>query len=193
MNRYRNLKCLFGFALVLSSSLLYAQDKKAETKEPATVDLAFAEGSLVVSVPGTWEKTKPQSNFIEFEFSIPKVEGDENNGRFTVSSAGGSIEANISRWYTQFHKTFGDEDESAKNEQETINDLPVHLVDLSGDFEDGSPMGAKVKRENYRMLAAIVETKDHGNYFLKLVGPKETMAKHEEGFKKMVAGLKNAK
>jgi hypothetical protein len=39
------------------------------------------------------------------------------------------------------------------------------------------------------MLAAIVETPDRGNYFLKFYGPGKTVAKHADGFRAMVEGL----
>jgi hypothetical protein len=39
------------------------------------------------------------------------------------------------------------------------------------------------------MLAAIVETAELGNHFLKFYGPAATVAKEADGFRKMVEGL----
>ena len=44
-------------------------------------------------------------------------------------------------------------------------------------------------RENYRMLAAIVQTKDSGNYFLKFYGPKATVTENEKAFRDVVDSL----
>jgi hypothetical protein len=40
------------------------------------------------------------------------------------------------------------------------------------------------------MLGAIIQTKDAGNYFLKLYGPKATINEAEKGFHEMVKSLK---
>ena len=40
------------------------------------------------------------------------------------------------------------------------------------------------------MLGAIVVTKDAGNYFLKLYGPKATIGEAEAGFQEMLKSLK---
>jgi hypothetical protein len=40
------------------------------------------------------------------------------------------------------------------------------------------------------MLGAIIQTKEAGNYFLKLYGPKPTIDQAEKGFQEMVKSLK---
>jgi hypothetical protein len=44
-------------------------------------------------------------------------------------------------------------------------------------------------RDKYRMLGAIIETKDMGQHFLKITGPAETVEKLKDGFRKMLEGL----
>ena len=70
----------------------------------------------------------------------------------------------------------------------------METVSLTGTYEDspGGPFagGKKIKRENYRMLGAIVQTKTSGNYFLKLYGPKATIDENERGFQELVKSLK---
>ena len=68
------------------------------------------------------------------------------------------------------------------------------IIDLSGTYKD-SPAGPfaggkTINRDNYRMLGAIIQTKDRGNYFLKLYGPKATIDENEKGFQEMVKSLK---
>jgi hypothetical protein len=60
------------------------------------------------------------------------------------------------------------------------------LVNLGGPFAGGKT----IMRENYRMLGAIIQTKDKGNYFLKLYGPKATIDENEKGFQELVKSLK---
>jgi hypothetical protein len=69
----------------------------------------------------------------------------------------------------------------------------VHLVDINGTFKDqvGGPFagGKVVTKENYRMLGAIIVTKDFGQYFVKFYGPKKTMEAQEKAFLESVNTL----
>ena len=44
-------------------------------------------------------------------------------------------------------------------------------------------------RDDYRMLAAIIETKAAGNYFVKFYGPKATIAENEKAFQELLLSL----
>ncbi len=39
------------------------------------------------------------------------------------------------------------------------------------------------------MLAAIISSKDEGNYFIKLYGPQKTVAENEKAFARMIDSL----
>jgi hypothetical protein len=67
----------------------------------------------------------------------------------------------------------------------------VTLVDIAGTYKDqrGPFGGAAVERENYRMLAAIVSSKQLGNYFVKFYGPAKTVGDNQKAFAKMVEGI----
>jgi len=58
-------------------------------------------GGLTFQAPSIWEQARPRSNMVEYEISVPKSNGDDKNGRLTIMGAGGSVEANINRWYGQ--------------------------------------------------------------------------------------------
>ncbi len=167
-----------------------AQEKSQTEQEIATVEIAFADKGLKMLAPKSWESVEPSFSMIEVEFAVPKVDGDENNGRVTISTSGGPIEQNLDRWYGQFTQSDGqDTADVAKVEVKTINDMKVHLVDVSGSFIDRFKDPSK-SNENYRMLAAIVETGSHGNYFIKCYGPANTIKANEAGFKKMMESVK---
>jgi hypothetical protein len=104
--------------------------------------------------------------------------------------AGGTVEANIERWAAQFTG----EGVKPKVEKKTVGGSEVHVVDLTGTYKDtpGGPFagGKTVLREDYRMLGAIIVTKDAGNYFLKLYGPKATVGENEKAFTSLVESLK---
>lgn len=185
-----------ALALAACGGALVAHGQPAATEE-ATV-FAIASGAVSLEAPAGWRRVQPKSGIIETEFAIPS-EGNGPDGRplapgrMTVMGAGGSVEANIERWYGQFAQPDGS---STKDKAATktfqVAGRNVTLVDVAGTYKDspGGPFagGQTVDRPGYRMLAAIVEGAD-GNYFLKFYGPAATVEKHAAGFRKMVEGM----
>lgn len=168
-----------------------AADDMREDSKPTQIVLG--EGKIKLDVPDGWESQKPRTRIVDFEFSIPAVEGDENDGRVTVMGAGGSVDANISRWIAQFVQP----DRTATGDRTVREELKiagqeVHMVDITGDFKDQprGPFGPTEMREKYRMLAAIIVTDKLGQYFIKAYGPRRTIAENEEAFKSLVNSLK---
>jgi hypothetical protein len=134
--------------------------------------------AIRLTAPEGWVRNQPRSGFVLAEFSLPKGEGDEKDGRLTVSVAGGSIEANIDRWRGQF----GSGPENDSTEEVDVNGLTVTIVDFSGTFnEQAGPFAPGVAREGYRMLAAIIPVGGQ-LHFIKAYGPEKTMARHAEAF-----------
>lgn len=153
----------------------------------------IANGAFSLEAPAGWKQVPPKSGIVETEFAVPS-EGGDAPGRMTVMGAGGSVQANVDRWYGQFAQPDGsDTKDKATTKTLKLAGCTVTLVDVSGTYKDmpGGPFagGQAVERPGYRMLAAIVETADKGSYFLKFYGPGATVAKHADGFRKMVEGL----
>jgi len=164
-------------------------------QEAATEALAFtiADGFMSLEAPEGWKRVQPKSGIVETEFAIPAAEG-EKEGRMTVMGAGGSVQANIDRWYGQFTQPDGgDTKAKATTKKLEIGGATVTIVDVSGTYKDtpGGPFagGKTIDRPKYRMLAAIVEVPDRGNYFLKFYGPATVVGAHAEGFRGMIEGM----
>ncbi|MGQ9822365.1 MAG: hypothetical protein ACUVQK_10920 [Thermogutta sp.] len=159
---------------------------------PGNGELVLA-GRYRLTVPETWQPRRPAISMIEHELAVPAVEGDSRDGRVTFMAAGGSVEANIDRWLAQFTQPDGsDNRERAKIETIRVAGAEVHLVDISGTFNEstGPMMGNAVPRENYRMLGAIIAAGDGGMpYFIKFYGPAQTVSANAEAFRKMIEGL----
>ncbi len=137
-----------------------------------------------VTAPEAWTAVQPRSSMIQAEFALPKVDGDESDGRLTVMMAGGSIDANVERWRGQFAEL-----EDKPVEKLDASGKKVTLVDLSGTFnEQRGMMGPVTERPGYRMLAAIIEMPS-GLLFVKGYGPAKTMAKHAGDFRAFVETL----
>ncbi|MSR26707.1 MAG: hypothetical protein EXS06_06775 [Planctomycetaceae bacterium] len=154
----------------------------------------IAEEGFSLAAPEGWKRVQPKSSIVETEFSIPSEGEGLQPGRMTVMGAGGSVQANVDRWYGQFAQPDGSDTKSkATAKKVKLAGCDVTIVDINGTYKDapaGPFAGGKaVDRPDYRMLAAIVETPDRGNYFLKFYGPGKTVAKHADGFRAMVEGL----
>jgi hypothetical protein len=192
--------CLTGVAAsvaVFSSTAapVAAQEKPAGPEKPAekgSREVVLAEGKLVVTAPEAWVRKQPRSRIVEHEFSVPPVGGETVDGRFTVMGAGGGVEANIDRWVGQFSQPDGSSTkEKTKVQKMQVNGIEVHYVDIPGTFKDqAGPFAPAQVRDNFRLLGAIIVTEKSGMHFLKLTGPKATMAAQEEPFKAMINSLK---
>lgn len=137
--------------------------------------------ALKLTAPEGWTRKPARTAFVEAEFALPKAEGDEADGRLTVSLAGGSVQANIERWKGQF-TDLKDMDE----EKLRANSLEVTLVDLAGEFNDQrGPFAPATKHADYRMIAAIIPVGEQ-LHFVKATGPQKTMESHAAAIKAFV-------
>ena len=154
----------------------------------------IAGGGLSLEAPEGWKRVQPKSGIVETEFAIPSAGEGLQPGRMTVMGAGGSVQANVDRWYGQFTQPDGSATkDKAATKTLKLAGCTVTLVDVAGTYKDmpGGPFagGASIDRPDYRMLAAIVETPGKGSYFLKFYGPAATVAKHADGFRRMIEGM----
>ncbi len=181
-------------ALVVALVALVAAPVQAWQAGDDALAYTIAEEGFSLAAPEGWKRVQPKSSIVETEFAIPSEGEGLQPGRMTVMGAGGSVQANVDRWYGQFAQPDGSDTKSkATAKKIKLAGCDVTIVDISGTYKDapaGPFAGGKaVDRPDYRMLAAIVETPDRGNYFLKFYGPGKTVAKHADGFRAMVEGL----
>jgi hypothetical protein len=180
------------FLAVAMIGLVQMAASADDAKKDAQI-ATIGDGAFEMTVPEGWIRKQPKVNFIEPEFEVPPAAGDEKPGRVTIMGAGGSIDDNIARWAGQFSQPDGsDTADKLKTTKSTIAGQDVTLVDIRGTYDDRPPFagGAGVKREKYRMLSAIISTKNTGNYFVKFYGPEKTVSGQEAGFMKMIEGLR---
>jgi hypothetical protein len=176
---------LVGLLLLVPCLAASAQDKGNA--------FTIGDEKLMLTAPASWTKKAPASRIVEAEYAVPPAKGDETPGRLTAMGAGGSVEQNVTRWIDQFVGPGGSA-VKPQRDKTTVSGAEIEIVDLIGTYKDspGGPFagGKPILRENYRMLGAIIQTKDRGNYFLKLYGPKATIDENEKGFQEMVKSLK---
>jgi hypothetical protein len=146
---------------------------------------------LAMSAPDSWIAKPPGNPMILQEFAVPAAKGDPRDGRVTVSSAGGTVAANIDRWAGQFGQPDGAKTaDKMKVQKKTVAGQEVDLVDISGTYQESAGMmQPPVPRPDYRMLAAILPG-DGPSFFIKFYGPKKTVGEHEKEFQAMFDGIK---
>ncbi len=169
----------------------FAAEDVATDKGAEPTRVLIANGALQLSAPKSWTIKQPRSRIVAYEFGIPASDGDPRDGRLTIMGAGGSIEANIDRWVGQF-----DQPSESKVSKKKVAGQTVSLVNITGTYNEsvGGPFAGKsVKRPDYRMLAAIIQTEGSGNYFIKLYGPANTIAASETQFQGFVESLQATK
>jgi hypothetical protein len=186
--RHATTRTSVCFLVLFAACAAGAEDQKA----PQAVKPFVIGGAFQLTAPESWTSRQPQTRIVEHEFAVPAAKDDERDGRVTVMGAGGGIEANIERWYQQFSQPDGSSTKDrAKIEKREIAGQKVTTVDLSGTYMDRpGPMAPGVERPNYRMLAAIIETRNNGNHFIKFYGPQRTVTENAEEFTKMLDSLR---
>ncbi len=123
-------------------------------------------------------------------YTVPAAGGDREDGECAVfyfgPGQGGSVEANVQRWISQFETKA-----KPQTAKKTINGLAVTTIDLSGTYlASAGPMSpAKTSKPGYRLLGGIVEA-PQGPVFFKFTGPAKTVAANQAAFDKLLASLR---
>lgn len=107
---------------------------------------------------------------------------------FFGQGQGGSVEANLARWGSQF--TVNGQPAPSKTGKKTIHGLNVTTMDATGTYAatGGMAMTPQPPKADYRMLAAIVEGPG-GNIFIKFTGPAKTVAANAAKFDALLASF----
>ena len=139
---------------------------------------------LEAPLPDAWIEKQPSSSMRLAQFEIP---GGDNGGDAEVvlyyfgQGQGGSAEANIARWQSQFTTSNGGVVNPSVKTM-AVRGMPVTVVELRGDYARGVGMGpAATPEPDQILLATIVET-PRGNVYIQLYGPAQTVASQREAY-----------
>ena len=180
---------------LLASAVACAQDSRPTSKptkqeaEPVT-----SNGGLTFTAQEGWEQLPPKSKMRVVTYRLPHVEGDAEDAELVVyhfPGSGGSVEDNLKRWYGQWSQPDGKNTaDVAETKKAKVSGLDATLVDLPGTFqaETRPGSGERVKKEGWRMLAAIVEAPG-GRHFVKCVGPAKTVAKWHDSYRAFLEAI----
>ena len=145
-------------------------------------------GALTFSKPASWVDRAASSSMRVAEFVVPKAAGDSEDGELIVyyfGGTGGTVEANLQRWSSQFQPASEPVRTTA-----TVHGLPLTSLDVSGTYVAEVRPGATERhnKPGFRMRATVVET-PKGPYFIKLTGPAATIAGASAAFDEFLRSL----
>lgn len=154
---------------------------------------------ITLTLPEGWvrdESPRAPGRFAaagKVQFLLPKAEGETADVTITVHHyplMKGMDEANVERWLSQFIQPDGRPTvEVATQADYQLGEVSVTLVDIPGTMRPGGGMGSEPAKENYRMLAAVINH-PNGPHFFKLKGPADAVQRSKPS---AVAFLKSAK
>lgn len=158
--------------------------------------VVLAATSLTYQAPPEWERVESGSTMRLAEWKLAPGAGDPDEARVIIfyfgKGGGGSVEANLERWYGQFEQP--DKTPSrdrARVRKLTVDALNVTRADISGTYvaEVRPGAGERHNKPDFRMIAAIVEGGE-GPWFVRLLGPKATVARWEKSFDQFLRSLR---
>lgn len=171
-------------------SIKLGEGKAQDTGGSTTAEGRISLGGISAIMPQGWQNIAPSSSMRVAEFHLSGQRAGTEEGVLAIFHLGGSVEANIARWYGQMAQPDGGSSaERARRWEKQVGGLPVTLVDLKGTYSGMGAMGrATEPSTDFRMLAAVVEA-PQGLFFLKLVGPAATLALWEQSFENFIDSI----
>jgi len=155
---------------------------------------AAVTGTLKFTAPQGWQARNPSSTMRVAEFVLPgsgETSPDAELVVYYFGGTGGSVDANIQRWLGQMQQPDGRATgDVAIRDTRAVNGLKLSTLDVSGIYVAEVRPGSTEKHNSpgFRMRTAVVETPG-GPYFIKLVGPADTVAKWNDAFNEFLGSL----
>ena len=191
MKRLLSAMCMMVAAVEVTPAQAQQQPSQAQPAPQGAMEA----GGLTWTAPTGWE-TQGARPMRVATWRIPPAKGDTDSAELALfyfgAGQGGAVEANVKRWLSQFRRPDGTPvtEKDAHTNKETVNGLPVTLVDVKGTYTGGGPMmGPSTPKTGYRLLGAIVEGPE-GPLFFKLTGPERTVGGAEKEFRKLLKSVK---
>ena len=163
----------------------------APAATPAPAFPVTSGGGLAWNVPKSWTPG-PSSAMRLATYYLPATVGDADRPELAVfwfgPGKGGSIDANVARWFSQFEA--GPGEPKPTRSLTRIGTIPVTLVTAAGTYSAGTGMGAAPAPKSGSVLRGAMAEGPNGAVFFKLTGPRRSVAAAGKDFDALVASLK---
>jgi hypothetical protein len=153
---------------------------------------------LSSTTPPEWAEEQPTSRMRVKQFRLEPIGDDKDKTEVIIfffgTGQGGSASDNVKRWKGFFRAPEGKTiDDVAKTETFKVGSVPVTYVDISGTylskFPPFDPNAAVTPFPNWRMIGVVFES-GKGPYFIRLIGPANSVASYKKGFDEWLKGFK---
>lgn len=161
------------------------------TAKAGATDEAVSFLDLTSTVPADWVKQPPSSSMRLVQYEVPGRGGEKADFvvYFFGKTQGGSADANIARWRSQFTTGPDGGPVEPSVSRFKVEDMPVTLVELRGSYARNVGVGpGETARSDQTLLAAIVEA-PAGNLFVQLHGPSDTVQAEKAQFLQFLRGI----
>ena len=149
-------------------------------------------GAVNFQAPQGWVQEVPSSSMRRAQYRLAKVDGNSEDAEvlvFHFPGQGGSLEANARRWIGQMSNPDGSPvTSSVLKSDKTVSGKPITLIDVSGTYQSSMGFSQGPAKPNYRLLGAMIETRD-GPWFFKLTGPTKTVEKWLESWEDFIHSI----
>lgn len=157
------------------------------------VVLAAADGPKTFKVseftferPESWQWIEVASSMRKAQLKVEdaaKKETAEVVFFYFGEGGGGSTQANIDRWLSQFAEP--KDKLKSKVESVTVGGRKITYVQAEGTYQSGMPGGPKTPLANSMLVGGIIEG-EQGSVFVRLTGPAALAKSAQADFRKMI-------
>lgn len=145
-------------------------------------------GPLYFKIPSGWKSQKPGNEMRLGELRVvgqTEDVADLSKGCLvTFTRLGGTVEMNVERWKAQVIGADGKPASATTDRFETAG-VVVHTVEMTGNYQDGMPGGAKTARPDWMFRGAVIETPERFT-FIRMTGPVEAMTAAKPGWEHLI-------
>lgn len=143
------------------------------------------------TLPDGWVAETPRSDMRKLQYRVTSGDADQPAELVVYyfgPGQGGSLEANVERWRSQFSRPDGGEVETVIEEIDGVT-MPATLVTIEGTYARGLGVGPQGEPLPDRMLLAAVVQTPQGNLYPQLHGPAAVVSTARDGFVGLLRSL----
>ncbi len=160
-----------------------------------SVSAAMAQATaLTWTAPSAWKSETPTSAMRNAQYRISGPGGSAECVVFYFGPGqGGTVNANIERWASQFRRADGAPiGDALKRREIKAGDIPVTLVEIAGTFVGGMGGGPSGPEQRDQMMLAAIADGPDARWFFRAIGPRATLEAARADFEKMARSIKRA-
>ena len=189
MTMLRSTVRVLSITVALCATPLGVLRAQAPTSPAAGSQATFLE--YKTTVPSGWTPRAPSSSMRLAEYTTPTLDGGtaEVVVYYFGKGQGGSVEANLERWKSQFTNPAGGP--VPEKVTHPVSAIPMTIAEYRGTYARGVGTGsdASAARPNHLLIAVVAET-PRGTLFFQCFGPIAAVEAQRAAYLEFAQGLK---